>query len=341
MPQIIGVEEFLQKAHSLPVIDVRAPKEFSQGHIPGAHNIHLLDDKEREVIGTLYKHEGQQSAIMKGLEFAGPKLTWYVQSAFDLNPDGEVLVHCWRGGLRSRSFCQFLEMANIKCYLLDGGYKNYRHHIREAYTKAQKIYVLGGMTGSGKTEILHKMEEQGAQVIDLEGCAHHKGSAFGAIGQKEQPTTEQFENECSARWLTFDMSKPIWLEDESRKVGKVVINETLFDRMREAPLIAIDMPQQVRAKRLEREYCIVPSETLIEIVYRITRRLGGDRAKECAQAFENGEYERAIIMLLDYYDKGYAFGMGKRDQQRVFHIEVGEDDPSKTAAMLIEYINKR
>lgn len=336
MADILNIKDFLNLSEKVPVIDVRSPSEFSQGHIPGAHNIALLDDEERAEIGTLYKKKGQRAAIMRGLDLAGPKLRWYVESVLALNPEGEALIHCWRGGLRSRSFAQFCEIGGLTCHLLDGGYKSYRHMIRDSFLHPQKLLVLGGMTGSGKTEILHRLKDMGEQVIDLEGYASHKGSAFGSIGQEAQPTTEQFENNTASEWLTFDLSRRIWVEDESLRIGKVVINENLFNNMRNAPLIAIDMPQEVRAIRLEKEYCIVEPEVLVETVHKITRRLGGDRTKETIEAFEAREYQRAISILLDYYDKGYQYGMSKRDEDKVFPIKIDENKPSETAAKLRE-----
>lgn len=340
MSDKLNAQDFLQKARQLPVIDVRSPAEFAAGHIPGAFNIPLFDDEERAIVGTLYKQQGRRPAIMEGLELAGKKLRWYVEEALKIAPSEEVLVHCWRGGMRSSSFAWFLESADMKANLLVGGYKAYRHHIREHFALAKRIVILSGMTGSGKTEILHRLREKGEQVLDLEDLANHKGSAFGAIGQDEQPSTEQFENNAAALWMNFDLNRRIWIEDESLKIGRCVINETLYAAMREAPVIAVDIPLERRVKRLIDEYCYVPSAQLISVVYRIQRRLGDVRTKKAIQSFESGDYREAMEVLLDYYDRGYEHGRSKRDQSTISYLHFTNESCEDIAGKLVSFADK-
>ncbi|MFW5808099.1 MAG: tRNA 2-selenouridine(34) synthase MnmH [Spirochaetota bacterium] len=335
MPETVPADSFLYLAQSLPVIDVRSPGEYAEGHIPGAHNVPLFDNDERAEVGTLYKHQGRRPAILRGLEIAGGKLAWYVRETLKISPDEDVLVHCWRGGMRSSSFAWFLESADVKARVLEGGYKAYRHFIRSSFAAAKRIVILSGMTGTGKTEILKRLAERGEQVVDLEGLANHKGSAFGAIGQDEQPTTEQFENNTAALWLTLDVSRRIWIEDESLKIGRCVINDVLYGMMRQAPVIAIDIPLARRIERLVNEYCIIPPEALVSVVYRIQRRLGDVRTKQTIESLQSGDYRRAIEVLLDYYDRAYRHGRSRRDPATVTDYAFNDESTGQIADDLI------
>ena len=170
--------EFLEKSDSAPLIDVRSPAEFAKGHIPGAFNIPLFENQERSVVGLLYKNKGRQEAIKKGLEIVGPKMTSMVEKAIAMAKDQEILVHCWRGGMRSASVAWLFEASDLKVSILNGGYKNYRTHLRENMLEGRGVTVLGGMTGSGKTNLLRALADFGEPVIDLEGLANHRGSAL-------------------------------------------------------------------------------------------------------------------------------------------------------------------
>ena len=189
----LPVEEFLtQSAHKL-VIDVRAPIEYKKGHIPGAINIPLFDDLERAEIGTLYKANGKEEAVMRGLEIVSPKLTDFIKQAKINTPSNEAYVYCFRGGMRSNSFGWLLNTAGLKVQIMQGGYKAYRNHALKQFAKTYQLILLGGATGSGKTEILHHLQNQ-IQILDLEKLAHHKGSAFGGIDQPAQFPQQLFEN---------------------------------------------------------------------------------------------------------------------------------------------------
>ena len=191
--KMISVEQAVQD--SLPIIDVRSPLEFEKGHIPGATNVALFSNEERAHIGTVYKQESQEAAIEIGYKYADPKREHYIREARKAAPDGRVIVHCWRGGMRSKSMAEHLENNGFTdVQVITGGYKAFRNYVLDFFQRSFSIKVIGGYTGSGKTEILQELKHQGEQVIDLERLAHHKGSAFGGIGQKEQPSVEQFEN---------------------------------------------------------------------------------------------------------------------------------------------------
>lgn len=304
--------EFLDRSKTRPVIDVRSPKEFAQGHIPGAFSIPLFSDEERAMVGITYTREGNKDAILKGLEIVGPKLADYVRQASKLAQGGEVLVHCWRGGMRSEAMAWLLNFSGIEVSLLDGGYKAYRRYIRQSFESGPPVKVLGGMTGSGKTEMLRNMKADGEQVIDLEALAHHKGSAFGALGEEPQPTTEQFENDLAAEWLSMDPGRPVWVEDESLNIGKVIIPDVLFQRMREAEFHFLDVPFETRVGRLMEEYGRFEKEALLELISKISRRMGGDQAKWAADSLKEGNLKKAVEIVLGYYDRTYHYSLGQR-----------------------------
>lgn len=317
-------ELFLDIARSATVIDVRSPKEYIQGHIPGAMNLPLFSDEERAVVGTTYTKKGKDAALLSGLEFVGPKMTDFVLTARKYETNNKILVHCWRGGMRSEAMAWLLQFAGLETQLLSGGYKAYRRYIREAYSKGPQVIMLGGMTGSGKTELLRFLEKQGEQVIDLEALARHKGSAFGSLGQSEQPTNEQFENNLAEQWLSLDASKPVWIEDESLNVGKVIIPEGLFQQMKVAPLVLLDVPFEERVERLALEYGSFAAGTLTDILQKISRRVGNEMAGAAINALNDGDVKTAVAMVLKYYDKTYGYGLSGRNKKNILKVGFAE-----------------
>ena len=258
MAESIQIEQFLSLSASHPVIDVRSPSEFSQGHIPGALNIPLFDDQERKVVGTAYKQVNKEAAMYLGLDFAGKKLVKLAKEGEKkAGREKTLLVHCWRGGMRSKSMVWLFETMGLTCYLLEGGYKSYRKLVHNAFEKPLNLVVVGGRTGSGKTDILYQLENAGEQVIDLEGLAHHKGSAFGALGEHPQPSTEQFENNLCQKLSGLDRQKITWIEDESRNVGKCVIPGEVYAQMKESRLLFLDISRELRASHLIKQLCRV------------------------------------------------------------------------------------
>ena len=211
----LNITDFLDKSRTMPVIDVRSPAEFDHGHISGAINMPVFSNEERSIIGSLYVQQGSSEAIMKGLDLVGPKMKDFAASARDIAPGGEALLHCWRGGMRSNSMAWLLNTVGIKTSTLEGGYKSYRRFAQAFFTKPLNLIVIGGMTGSGKTEVLEALEKKGIQVIHLERLARHKGSVFGGIGMPVQPTTEQFENDLFTLLMQLDSQEPVFIEDES------------------------------------------------------------------------------------------------------------------------------
>jgi len=335
MPREIDIRRFLQKADSIPVIDVRTPAEYKQGHIPTAYNIPLFSNKERKSIGISYKQEGQQEALMKGLDFAGPKMTSFVRKAHRIARQKQLLVHCWRGGMRSASMAWLFETAGMDCYLLKGGYKSFRQFVLAYFNQAFPFIVIGGLTGSGKTAVLKSLAEMEEQILDLEFLAHHKGSAFGNLGEKAQHSTEHFENKICWELLPLDKNRTIWIEDESRSIGRNILPAGIYNQIRSAPVIFLDVPRMDRVNRLVEDYAGFSKDELCESIHKISQRLGGNITRKAIEAVIKGEYKLTAEMMLHYYDKTYLFGLGNRDQQLVFKLPVGDVFNSASVASQI------
>ena len=341
MAELLNIETFISLSARFPIIDVRAPGEFKQGHIPGAINIPLFDDKERKVVGTAYKQVNKEAAMYAGLEFAGKKLVGLAKKGERAAGNKKtLLVHCWRGGMRSKSMVWLFETIGLSCYLLEGGYKSYRSHVREVLAAPLKLLVIGGRTGSGKTAILHELSKQGEQVIDLEGLAHHKGSAFGSLGEEDQPSTEQFENKLWKEISVLDPERVSWIEDESRNVGKCVVPGELYTRMRESEIVFLDMARELRAKNLVADYAKYEQEALRACVLKIEKRLGGDRTRDALEAIDRKDYYQTAMITLHYYDKAYMYSLAKNHE----HYQVLANmviDPKANAELLISYEKER
>jgi tRNA 2-selenouridine synthase len=331
----LGVGEFISRANSAVVFDVRTPSEFAQGHIPGAINLPLFTDDERVEIGTLYKQTSKDASIRRGLEFVGPKMRHYVDEVSRLSEGKPVLVHCWRGGMRSGAMAWLLNFSGIKTETLEGGYKTFRHWVLSVFDRPYDLRVVGGLTGSGKTDILKILAERGEQVLDLEGLAHHRGSAFGGLGMAPQPTNEQFENEIASALNSFDITQPVWIEDESRLVGRLQTPKALFENKEESPIYVIDRSKHERALRLVVDYGSFPKEQLASRIEKIRDQLGGERAQLALEALETGDLVTVASFMLDHYDKKYLAAL-HRKAANVKHI-AGADGltPPELAAKLI------
>jgi tRNA 2-selenouridine synthase len=339
LPEIIEIEEFLRLRESTPVVDVRSPAEFEHGRIPGANNIPVFNNEERAEIGTLYKQKGPETAMKRGLELVEPNLLKMAESALKTAKNNELLVHCWRGGMRSSSMADLFETAGIKTKLLRGGYKAYRQFVRDSFPRKLDLKIVGGETGSGKTEIIAELKKLGEQVIDLEGLANHRGSSFGAIGMDKQPTVEQFENILFDAICKLDPSKRIWLEDESRHIGRVFIPEGLWLQMTEAPVYRVEIPFDVRVQRLINDYASAPKELLLAATERIKKRLGGLDYKNAVEAFENGDLATATAIALRYYDKAYNWPHEQREYANVVMCKCANGDPEKNAHLILNTLS--
>ncbi|MEI6433921.1 MAG: tRNA 2-selenouridine(34) synthase MnmH [Bacteroidota bacterium] len=332
---------FVKMALNFPVIDVRSPGEFAQGHISGALNIPLYTDEERAVVGALYVKSGKDQAILKGLDIALPQIDRYLSALSELASAEKLLIHCWRGGLRSATMAEVFRNAGYDVGILKGGYKAYRRYIREELTKPRMVIVLGGYTGSGKTDLLQTMAAMGEQVIDLEALARHKGSVFGALGQLPQPTNEQFENDLFAKWSSTDPLQPIWLEDESRMIGNITLPEPVFEKLNAGFMVRINVEKSIRIEHLVEDYSKFDKILLSRAIQKISQRIGGTCAKAASEALDNNDFHTVADIVLSYYDKAYQFAIEHRKGKTISEISVTGDNFNADVLKIIKVVEGR
>ena len=337
------VEEFIELAEKYPVIDVRSPGEFAHAHIPGAFSLPLFTDEERKVVGTLYKQESREAAIKKGLEYFGLKMVKCVEEAEAIaiefakkhkGTEGSktLLLHCWRGGMRSAGVAWLLDLYGFNVYTLVAGYKAFRQWVLAQFANDYFLKIIGGYTGSGKTDVLRHIQKQGALAIDLEGLASHKGSAFGAINMPPQPGQEMFENmlalELKEKSRHNDLERdngqrnPIYLEDESQRIGLVNIPNGIWKQMRVQPVLFLQIPFEERLKHIITGYGKCDNEKLINAIIRIKKRLGGIETKNAVNYLLEDNTIEAFRILLTYYDKMYKKGLEKRPDWQLLFSEI-------------------
>ncbi|NET49491.1 MAG: tRNA 2-selenouridine(34) synthase MnmH [Merismopedia sp. SIO2A8] len=323
------VDEFLQLSD--PLLDVRSPAEFEHAHIPSALSFPLFNNDERAAVGTCYKQQGRDEAVELGLKFVGPKLADFVAQAKAIAPDRVLRTHCWRGGMRSGSMAWLLETAGFRVTTLTGGYKAFRQWVRQTLAAPKPIISLGGMTGTGKTAILEALARQGEQVLDLEGIAHHRGSSYGSVGLPPQPSTEQFENVVAIAWAALDARRPIWVEAESRQIGRCRIPDELFGPMVQAPMVQVMRSRPERVANLLDDYGGANGDELVAATQRLQKRLGGLRTKDAIAHIQAGELAPAIEMVLDYYDKAYTYDLKKKRDVPIYPVDITGLSPDQAA----------
>ncbi|MFZ9777345.1 MAG: tRNA 2-selenouridine(34) synthase MnmH, partial [Schleiferiaceae bacterium] len=292
----------------MPLFDVRSPAEFAHGHVPGAVSLPLFSDAERAEVGTVYKQQSPAKAVRLGLKFAGARMADLVAEvdAYVKRDASPVEVYCWRGGQRSGSVAWLLRTAGYEVERWEGGYKAYRHRVLESWAQPRPYVVLAGLTGSGKTEVLRALHELGGPVLDLEGLAHHKGSAFGQIGELPQPTNEQFENDGALRLAELDGQPRIWIEDESRSIGRIWLQQSFFDRKKQARVVLLERSLDERIARLVEAYGLAARDELAETFGRIAKRLGDQNARQAVEHVHAGNLADAARIALHYYDRTYS-----------------------------------
>ncbi|MES2327978.1 MAG: tRNA 2-selenouridine(34) synthase MnmH [Bacteroidota bacterium] len=337
----LNIDEFLQLSGEYPVLDVRSPGEFAHAHIPGAHSLPLFSDEERKIVGTAYKQESKEKAIKLGLSFFATKMVKMVEEVEEIiksqklkvktGENKTVIVHCWRGGMRSAGVAWLLDLYGFKVFTLVGGYKVYRKWVLLQFEKEYPINILGGYTGSGKTETLHAIAKKRQPVIDLEKIASHKGSAFGNLGQPPQPSQEMFENLLAGELkVTVDrcqmtenngaftpvngqLTSGIWIEDESQRIGDVNIPTPFYKQMRSSQIYFINIPFEERLNFIVEHYGKFEKEKLMNAIMRIKKRLGGLETKTALGCLVENDIKGCFAVLLLYYDKLYLKSLQGRD----------------------------
>jgi tRNA 2-selenouridine synthase SelU len=438
----INAEAFVSLSKIHPVIDVRSEGEYQHAHIPSAYSLPLFNNEERKVVGTAYKQQSREAAIKIGLDFFGKKMRAMVEEVERLTderskkiykkssidppenyPSKTVLIHCWRGGMRSGAVAWLLDLYGFKVYSLSGGYKAFRNWVLQQFEKEYNFRILGGYTGSGKTYVLHELKNKGEKIIDLEKLANHKGSAFGNIGFKPQPSQEMFENMLAVELddrceMTDDgekeddrgqksddvkeedqqvsnnshlkispparegtdfmrsiksgvvklsslnsqvsipnaqlqttnhkltsnshqLSAPVWLEDESQRIGLVNIPNSLWKTMRQQPVYFLNINFEERLKHIVKEYGKADKEKLVNAILRIQKRLGGLETKTALNFLVENDVTECFRILLFYYDKQYEKALKNRDVSAplITKVECEKVDAKENAKQLL-HLNK-
>lgn len=340
MIEELNIDKLYSQSSDWTLLDTRSPSEYEKGHAVYAQNLPLLNDEERAKVGTTYKQKGREKAILMGFDLTGPKWSSYIQKALKLAPQKKVIIYCARGGMRSGIMSWLLDLYGFEVKRLVGGYKTYRNWVLQQFEEEYPFLILGGLTGSHKTDILQDLKEKGEQIIDLEGMAQHLGSAFGSLNKLIQPSQEHFENLLAHQLFHLDKKKRIWIEDESRNIGKRTLPEHIFQQIRNSKLLKIKIPKEERIHFLVEEYARLDQEFLIECTHKIGKRLGPQHEKAAIAYLKDGELESFIKTVLIYYDKMYLRGLERRAASTIYELEIAYKDNPVCADEIIQYVNK-
>ncbi|MEM8639696.1 MAG: tRNA 2-selenouridine(34) synthase MnmH [Cyanobacteria bacterium P01_G01_bin.54] len=306
------------------IIDVRSPAEYAADHLPGAINLPVLDNTQRAEVGTIYTQVSPFQARKLGASYVSANISQHLAHHFaDKAPDYAPLIYCWRGGQRSRSLALVLGQIGWLVTLLDGGYKTYRAWVRsQLVTRPTQLQfrVLCGMTGTGKTQLLQRLAELGGQVLDLESLANHRGSLLGQEWHQEwaqtedaaptpQPSQKYFETQILAALQHFDPVQPIWVESESSKIGKVYVPVQLWNQIKAAPGLEIELPLAMRVQALMADYphLIAHPEFLKGKLERLRSRYGSRTLNQWFAWIDTGDWSALVANLLTHhYDPAYG-----------------------------------
>lgn len=316
MVKLINIQDSIDK--DFLFVDVRSEKEYSVDNIPGSINIPILDDEERHIVGYTYKQVNKDEAIKIGYDILNKKSEIF-EEFIKNNLDRQVIIYCFRGGLRSASVALHLSKKNKNIHQLEGGYKSYRKYVEDSIKNIilPKMYVLNGYTGTGKTELLHKIENS----IDLEDLAKHRSSAFGSVGLKPR-TQKMFESQLL---LELKKNRPyIVIEGESRKIGDIFIPNNIFNHMTNSKMILLNCLLETRAKRLINDY--FTSEENIKqienILPMLTKIIGVKKVEEYKELLDNKNYlEFCELILKEYYDPIYDKTLKNLDYSKIIDAE--------------------
>ncbi len=326
----LSAEEFRESKGI--IVDVRSPEEFIKGHWPGAVNIPIFSDEERAIVGKTYKVQGKEKATAIGLKLTISKLSKIevlLKRISNNNHPGikadqsrPLKIYCWRGGMRSASIAWFANQLGLKTFLLKNGYKAYRNWVLQQFECKWPIKIIGGKTGTGKTDLLNALSEKGFPILDLEGLANHRGSSFGGLGLPKQPTSQHYENMIAEHLNNFksNIQQCIWVEDERSNLGKCRIPQKLLDQMKVAPFVEIIRDKNERIQHLVKGYSENSKKGLTEATLRISKRLGKERAYKATNAIDKGDWPKACSYILDYYDKCYEYQLSKISNKRIINL---------------------
>jgi len=323
--QKISIQTYITSYSHCLTLDVRSEGEYAHAHIPKAVSVPLFCNEERAAIGTIYKQKSKELAIKEGLKYFGPKqlqILEEVESLQALSENKTIVVHCARGGMRSAAMCWLLNLYGYQVLQIVGGYKAFRNWVLQQFAEPYSIAIIGGYTGSAKTEVLEHLMQQDIAGIDLEALANHKGSAFGAIEMPAQPSQELFENKLALALFANKNANIILLEDESQRIGLVNIPHTLWATMRKGKVLFLDIPFAERLQHIAAEYGKYNTQDLADCILRIQRNLGGLETKIALQHLQENNIAACFEILLKYYDKYYEKGLHKRENWEQLKINI-------------------
>ncbi|MEZ5661619.1 MAG: tRNA 2-selenouridine(34) synthase MnmH [Burkholderiaceae bacterium] len=329
-PTPIDARSFLATEQAFDaIIDARSPGEYAIDHVPGAINLPVLDDQQRALVGTINAERSPFEAHRLGAQLVSENIARILAGPLADKPrQWRALVYCWRGGQRSGSLATVLARIGWRIHLLEGGYKAWRRAMLEALRmriEPLSFIVLAGRTGSGKSRVLERMCAAGAQVLDLEALAEHRGSVLGLPPGVSQPSQKAFESRLWSMVRQFDPARPVWVESESRKIGAVQLPEALIVRMRASPCAVLEVPRSVRAALLIEDYAhLIAQPAELKRLLESLRRLHGNAVLEAWTALiDAGAWADFVERLLaDHYDPAYDRSMAKN--------YLGRDNPQMT-----------
>jgi len=319
------------------LIDVRSPDEYYKGHMPNSINIPIFNNEERSIIGTKYKLSGREIAVREGFRIIENKIDklikefilirnkFLISTKYKYSFDKKIKIYCARGGMRSQSMYWLLEKFNYPCVTLNGGYKTYRNWVLNSFDDKHEIIVIGGKTGTRKTKILNKLKSLNYQIIDFESHANHRGSSFGGLGMKEQPTNEQYENLIAEDLNKFNKKNFIFVEAESPNIGKNRIPNAFYKQMKNSKRIEIKRDERMRIKELINTYSKYQKNDLKESVLKISKRLGPQRTKSAIDSIDNENWENVCKSVLDYYDRCYEHELKDKEDVKILDMKFMND----------------
>ena len=314
--RISAADAVAQLSQFSAIIDARSPAEFAEDHLPGAINWPTLDDAERRIVGTEYKQLAAFDARKRGAMMAARNIATHLERyVLDKPRDWRPLIYCWRGGQRSGSLALVLEQIGFAVHVLDGGYRAFRREVLselETLPAPFHLRVIAGRTGSGKSRLLHALRDAGAQVLDLEQLAGHRGSVLGLTPGEVQPGQKKFETRVWSALRSFDAARPVFVESESRKVGNLRVPEALITAMRASDCILIDMPTPARVQLLLQDYDFFTTDvTSLNTRLDALRTVRGhERIDQWQELARGGQFSLLVQALLEeHYDPIYLASM--------------------------------
>lgn len=329
------------------IIDVRSPAEFAEDHIPGAINCHVLDNAQRAEVGTIYKQVSPFEAKKLGAALISENIAHWLKAHFHDKPkDYRPLVYCWRGGQRSGALATILSRIGWETTLVEGGYKRYRSWVREIIETAApqlRLVILAGLTGTAKTDLLKLLKTRGEQVLDLEGMACHRGSLLGADPDTPQPKQKYFESLLAAELHRFDLSRTVWIEAESIKIGSLHCPSPLWQQMKQAPAIEIIAPITERVDYLlchYRHFTGNPRQLMKKLGY-LRERLGNDTLQRWQALVDAGQWTDFVTDLLQtHYDPTYRRSMQLNQRHIVARLNLERLTPERLAVAAKELLKQ-